>query len=206
LIRNKLILKQYGLCWLKPDHNVIPSPDQLDRGTSDKGFGNFNTFRATFWIELEINNRKIYVFNSHYPLSGDSKTRIACALKEREIIKQIAKDNLWFNCGDKNLLPNLPTDTNEHNAKTILDTLIGNDYLFRNEDIAHEGINTSWLGFNYDKFLCKDVGNDTTLLDAIISNIKAIKSIILPNANSEILDNHCYPSDHAIIAAHYNID
>ena len=51
---------------------------------TDKRFGNMNTYRGVMWLKLiNKDNRPVFVFNSHYPLSGTRETRIGCSKTER---------------------------------------------------------------------------------------------------------------------------
>lgn len=68
----KLIDK--GRFWLNEEPDSIPQ--NIDRGETDKGFGNINTYKAVLWVKIQTDNSKeLFIFNSHYPFSGNNKTR-----------------------------------------------------------------------------------------------------------------------------------
>lgn len=57
-----------GRFWLNESPFEVPIPANCR--TLDKGFGNMNTYRAVLWVKLRVNGKILYVFCSHYPLSG----------------------------------------------------------------------------------------------------------------------------------------
>jgi tetratricopeptide (TPR) repeat protein len=92
-----------GRFWLNETPHLVPTAQ--DRGEIDKGFGNMNTYRAVLWAKVKMEgNKSLYIFNSHYPLSGNNETRFKCAELEMDKIREIAKGSAWVSVGDKNII------------------------------------------------------------------------------------------------------
>jgi hypothetical protein len=112
--------------WLNEEPETVPQ--NTDRGTTDKGFGNMNTYRARLWTKIEEFNesesqQNLFVFNSHYPLSGDNKTRFECANLEMKKIKEITKGGNWVSTGDRNIIPT-KNDDEFNNPEIVYNELV----------------------------------------------------------------------------------
>jgi tetratricopeptide (TPR) repeat protein len=63
---------EVGKFWLNEEPDVVPI--NTDRGETDKGFGNMNTYRAVLWTKVQIDDSKVlFVFNRvmmELPLAG----------------------------------------------------------------------------------------------------------------------------------------
>ncbi len=217
--------------WLNSNPDEVPS--SKDRGNIDKGFGNMNTYRAVLCTKFEMTDnpaKTIYIFNSHYPLSGSSKTIQSCAKIEMQKIQEIAKDSAWISAGDRNLIPR-NTDTEDSNPELAYRDFVKYGHDMRDAN-NHYGISTSWIGFSYElpniknnineRKDAKDIGDfiDNTVLDLIISNMPAEDSFHLHGAfdlnlgllpitedlNTSFNDNRLFSSDHALIGADFNLD
>ena len=150
--------KMYSLAkmdrfWLNESPNEIPT--KRDRGKTDKGFGNMNTYRAVLWIKLESllwnKEKAFYIFNSHYPLDGDTQVRFLCAQLERKMINQITQGkDPWISTGDRNLVSRA-TDNFLYHPATVYQELTQQAYELRfPRHQEHYGLETTWLGFTYD--------------------------------------------------------
>lgn len=158
-------------------------PIHKDRGTTDKGFGNFNTYRCVFHIQVLFTDKKVHLFNAHYPLSGGSLTRTKCAeLQMREICK-ITNDftDKFIISGDfNNFTDNTVTlkdydivNSQVYTCKDTYNALISSSK-YRDLKINCDG--TTFIGFSYDNYktdivdgvLCPKNDN---ILDLVISNI-----------------------------------
>jgi hypothetical protein len=80
---DKYQMGQVDRFWLNPEPEALPICK--DRSITDKGFGNMNTYRAVLWAKLidKKTQKPLFVFNSHYPLSGYNYTRTECAKIEK---------------------------------------------------------------------------------------------------------------------------
>jgi len=216
----KIVGEKTGRFWL----NELPDeiPVSYDRGETDKGFGNMNTYRAILWcMVMNIDTGKtIYIFNSHYPLNGNSETRFRCAELERTKIKEIVGNDNWVSAGDRNLIK-CDDDNPYFNPLTVYKTLVRDAHDIRDhQPDKHYGISSTWCGFTYDQHKSKIATSSMDVLDVMVSNIKPIKSFfhpgifnsadetIIPLSNytdSSILDSYnesrYLASDHALLGA-----
>lgn len=204
-----------GRFWLKEEPDVVPIND--DRGVTDKGFGNMNTYRAVLWskvIETQ-SNKHFFVFNSHYPLSGDNLTRLRCAEVEVSKIKEITNEDLWVSVGDKNLIDKDESIKNDiYNVLTSIGS-DSRDHVYG----RHYGHSGTWLGFSYDKET-RDVStkSDGDVLDLIVSNAESLLSFFHPvgivdgeikaleyyndsGVIREMNESRYFASDHCLIGA-----
>jgi tetratricopeptide (TPR) repeat protein/endonuclease/exonuclease/phosphatase family metal-dependent hydrolase len=210
----KLIDK--GRFWLNETPDTIP--ENFDRGTTDKGFNNVNTYKAVLWAKVQMDDSKIlFVFNSHYPFSGDSKTRLECAKLEMAKVKEITRGDNWVSAGDRNFVSTVQ-DNEQYNPQTAYEELVKEGRDVRDAK-AHYGISTSWLGFSYDK--CKneiksgDFTNDC-VLDVMVSSLYSKFSFCHHGAfnpvtrelvplsgglNEEQNEGRYFSSDHALVGA-----
>lgn len=209
-----------GRFWLNEAPHALPH--QTDRGETDKGFGNKNTYRAVLWTKIENAAQKnLFIFNSHYPLSGNNQARLKCAQLERDQIDQIAKNSPWISMGDRNIIP-VSQDSGSHNPETVYQALIKAAHDSRNGQ-QHYGISTSWLGFSYDKHqngLAPQTGDfkELSMLDIMVSNLKPAVSFChhgaidpqkktlwpLSEKLTEQQDTQRYfSSDHALVGADF---
>lgn len=149
------------------------------------------TCRAVLWTKLIIdNNKEFFVFNSHYPLSGTSFTRLKCAQIEMQKINKINKitnGSKWISRGDRNTIPK--DDTDECNRNHVYETLtsIGVDVTKTGN---HSGCSTTWLEFSYDSV--QNELNDPERLDFVITNVQVLSSTHHPVG---IIDNKIVPLD-----------
>ena len=206
--------KETGRFWLNENCDDIPC--NMDRSLTDKGFGNMNTYRAVLWAKINIGNRIVYVFNSHYPLSGTTTTRMHCAKLERYQINAIAGSNFWISTGDRNFVP----DTID--PQIAYDALVAGCYDIR-DCCNHYGPDITWLGFSYDK-LINNIANDNFtgdyVIDVMISNQKAIRSFhhhtaynpitrrlidLADGVDDKMGIERYFASDHAMIGADFDI-
>lgn len=141
-------LEDVGMFWYKPDP-LIP-PTAMDRGTTDKGFGNCNTPRGPGWCRFRCNDtNKSFIFATvHAPLSGGAKTRQECFHLERKVFRQLWPELPIFSVGDRNILPDSETE-----VKDTMDALLGPTYgtvydWFHPK--YHVGIKSTWIGFDYE--------------------------------------------------------
>lgn len=206
----KIIIKEISRFWLHPAIDITKLPkDQVfnDRGKTDKGFGNMNTYRGVLWANLTFLNQDIFVFNSHYPLSGGSETRYKCAQLEKQQIHEITKGKgSWFSCGDRNFI------LKEEKGNEILK---GNDYIFHEDSTYFYGTRTTWIGYDYDEWNIWKKGSEC-ILDVCVSNLKPKTCSHLPfvfvngdkkgNAFGDITKrkNHT-ASDHCMVLAEFEI-
>jgi mRNA deadenylase 3'-5' endonuclease subunit Ccr4 len=212
-------VKSFGRKWLNENPDTIPH--LFDRSETDKGFGNMNTYRAVQFVELEIvsSNETLFVFNSHYPLSGNNATRFKCAECERKIIDEVAGENFWISCGDRNLIPT-KTDSEEFNSIKVYEKLVSNAFDIRDSN-NHYGTDTTFVGFQYDMFKVLNIedvnGNGDGVFDVIMSNRKSKASCHSPgyfNSNGVMkLEDYpenffeinngkqSYASDHCLVCA-----
>ncbi len=169
-----------GRFWLNEDPDSIPQ--NTDRGTTDKGFGNANTYRAVLWTQIEKEDEyqnSLFVFNSHYPLSGGNKARWGCANIEMKKIKEIVKDVNWVSTGDRNIV--ITNDDDElYNPETVYKEFVKDSKDVRDSK-KHYGVSTTWLGFSYDEYINKinaktgDFEEDS-VLDLMFSNLSSERS------------------------------
>lgn len=196
--------------WLNENPHQVPI--NRDRSATDKGFGNMNTYRAVLWVHLIIGNTDVFVFNSHYPLSGNNKTRLECAKLESEMIKKIAGSSVWFSTGDKNLIPR--RDPNDVDEEDVYHALVNNSFDARDSN-NHYGLSTTWLGFDYDMFK-NPIGDDGDMvnpevLDILFSNLKSVRSFHHPGYFDETgllgldtkITTRMFASDHCLIGGDY---
>ncbi|MBU6184685.1 MAG: tetratricopeptide repeat protein, partial [Rickettsiales bacterium] len=216
----KIVSEKTGRFWL----NELPDeiPVSYDRGETDKGFGNMNTYRAILWcMVINIDTEKtIYIFNSHYPLNGNSETRFKCAELERAKIKEITGDAKWISAGDRNLIK-CDDDNLHYNPLTIYKTLTKDVHDLRDHrPDKHYGISGTWLGFTYDQHKSRIGTSSADVLDVMVSNLKPVQSFFHPGifnfadgtiiplsnyADSSLLDSYnesrYFASDHVLLGA-----
>lgn len=162
-VKNGIEILDQGRFWF--NENPLEVPTSKDRGTIDKGFGNMNTPRAEHWVKLLRDEHIVFVFNSHYPLSGDVNTRTSCAKLERKMIDEITDGKQFVSVGDRNFIDDGWKDSYGALTEGLIDP-------FRHA----EGLRTTWLGFSYDKFQTRrnpdrcGVDNDKKL-DVPITNM-----------------------------------
>lgn len=206
--------------WL--NENPEQQPSKFDKGGTDKGFGNMKSYRAVIWTEITDNNdNSLFIFNSHYPVSGGSKARFHCAKIEKEQIKKIAGNKFWISVGDRNLITQ-NTDDETYNPETVYNELVKNSYDFRDSS-KHYGSATTWIGFSNDPYKNMIESNDFTdgkVLDIGVSNKISLNSFHLIGAynpkNMGLLENlapceaqnedRYFVSDHTLIGADFALD
>ncbi len=167
-----------GRFWLNENPDTVPI--NTDRATTDKGFGNMNTYRATLWAELmhKESGQKVFMFNSHYPLSGGNMTRAKCAEVEIEKIREIAGNNIWVSAGDRNIIPG------DH-MEGLVHTALTNGAYDSRDCYNHYGSASSFTGFTYDQFQSNvepedGKGHNRAPLDLIVTNIPPSLSFTSP--------------------------
>ena len=207
-----------GRFWLNETPESIPQ--NTDRGETDKGFGNINTYRAVLWTKIQLENNDIlFVFNSHYPLSSNNKTRLECAKLERSKIKEITQGNNWVSAGDRNIIPS-EDDNGSYNPAVVYQELVKDCHDIR-DATTHYGINTTLLGFSYDKHknpIKSGKFKNNSILDIIVSNLVPNCSFYHPGAFNPITkelialtngldeqqnEERYFASDHALIGADF---
>ena len=215
--KKSLQLLDSGRFWF--NENPFELPIHRDRSQTDKGFGNFNTYRAVFWLCLSFpttscDRKPIYVFNSHYPLSGNNETRLKCAQLENKLIRQIAGENTWFSMGDRNLLPN-----DKHITPDQVYVELVRDFHDVRDSNNHFGFDTTWAGFEYDQFknVISPEGHfvNHDVLDVLFSNRKSFISFHHPgnfishdcditvlDLDSKIVSRN-FTSDHLMVGGDY---
>jgi hypothetical protein len=202
-----------GRFWLNEEPDVVPT--NTDRGEIDKGFGNMNTYRAVLWTKVQVLDEKtLFVFNSHYPLSGGNKTRLECTKLEMAKIKEITQGANWISAGDRNIMTT-KEDTEAYNPATLHQEFAKHGAV-KGEGINHYGVNTTWIGFSYDH--CQNQVKEgkfqgDMVLDVIVSSLKPVCSFFLHGAldpeNQELLpllgalgseqnEGRYFASDHAL--------
>ena len=178
--------------WFNENQDEIPV--NTDRSKTDKGFGNMNTYRAVLWIKAKYNDKDIYVFNSHYPLSGNSETRYKCAELEVKKIQEITNGSFWISSGDRNLIPD-DDDTLAYKVGNVYNKLteFGIDATSQN----HIGPRGTWSGFYYDDYKCDK--ETEKVLDIIVTNMKPEKSFchigMYKEEGRELIDLSSYTAD-----------
>jgi endonuclease/exonuclease/phosphatase family metal-dependent hydrolase len=213
-------ISEGGGFWLKPEPNQRPVGIDKTRQL-DKGFGNTASYRAVMWVKLKDleTGKVLFVFNSHYPLSGDRDTRRNCAAVERAQIDAITRGADWVSVGDRNILPR--NDGKDGIWEGDLESLA--PLLDRAFDSAraqnHKGQNTTWAGFDYDAWK-NPVTNErferNTVLDVIASNKPAAKSkYVLTQFNpatgevslnpAQVDPERHFGSDHLYVQAKYSL-
>jgi hypothetical protein len=206
-------LLEWGRFWLNEEPDVVPT--NADRGEIDKGFGNMNTYRAVLWAKVQVLDEKaLFVFNSHYPLSGGNKARLECTKLEMAKIKEITQGTNWISAGDRNIM-STKEDTNAYNPATLHQEFAKHG-MVKGDGINHYGVNTTWIGFSYDH--CQNQVRegkfqDEVILDVIVSSLKPVCSFFLHGAldpeNQELLpllgalggeqnEGRYFASDHAL--------
>lgn len=167
-----LTIQESGRFWLNEQPDEIPTA--RDRAQTDKGFGNMNTYRAVLWAKIynEISGKHLYVFNSHYPLSGDSYARLKCAETEMNKIRVIADNFPWVSCGDRNIIPLRDTEECNKNHVYSMLTSCGHDAIDPN---VHYGVSNTWLGFTYDRET-RNLDAENEILDVVVTNMQSICS------------------------------
>lgn len=210
-------IKNSGRFWLNENPDEIPT--NRDRSEIDKGFGNMNTYRAVLWTELQHKDaeRPIFIFNSHYPLSGGNDTRAKCAEVEMQKIKEIVGDHHWISMGDRNAINDTESPERVYEALTT----IGHDV----RDVGdHRGPSHTFLGFNYDHFQTKlehrPESPRHSIPDLMVSDMDAKKSFHEPGGfdpatktlvgmNPKLLEQcleqgkRFIASDHALVGADF---
>ena len=145
-----------GRFWLNSEPHELPT--NTDRTITDKGFGNMNTYRAVLYCSVKIPgksgpDRELYVFNSHYPISGGNNCRYMCADVERYMINQVINDDPhvsdFVSCGDRNLIPN-PPGCRDIDEKAVLAKLTDGYNTQQNATFFLGNRNNTWIGFTYD--------------------------------------------------------
>jgi hypothetical protein len=184
-----------------------------------------NTYRAVLWAKVQLeNNKSLYIFNSHYPLSGNNETRFKCAQLEMNKIQEIAEGNAWISAGDRNLIPT-KDDNEQYNPHTVYDELTKHGKNIIQDGDNHYGPSTTWIGFTYDEYKneVNDSGEfaDPNKLDVIVSNLDSTCSFhhhgafdpiefrLLPLTDSlteEHTKQRYFASDHALIGADLVLD
>lgn len=140
-----------GRCWLNQNPDDIPFI--TDRGQTDKGFGNFNTYRCLFWIKIKKDDQHLILGNTHFPLSGNNKTRYQCSQFVVDHFKKLSQKE---GCpvimgGDFNLLP-LPSDEEKMWLSKITQTFSTFDVSCQSPNLQKGLQHATWIGFPYDKF------------------------------------------------------
>lgn len=221
LVSKSLCIKEANRFWLNENPNEIPQ--NKDQTETDKGFGNINTYRAVLWIKAEENNSSkiLFIFNSHYPLSGNNETRFKCAQLEMESILEITNGKPWISAGDRNIIPN--RNSNEkYSIEEIYQKFTQTGYDFRDSG-NHYGTSSTWLGFSYDPYISQMEPQDVkeaVVLDIIVSSDLATLSFIHPGAfnphTEQIVDlsdssglsvaenERYFAADHALIGADFD--
>lgn len=174
-------VQESGRFWLNEQPDEIPTA--RDRAQTDKGFGNMNTYRAVLWGKIynEILGKHFYVFNSHYPLSGNSYARLKCAETEMNKIRLIADNFPWVSCGDRNIIPlNDTEECNKNHVYSML-TSYGRDAINPN---VHRGISNTWMGFTYDRET-RELNTENEVLDVTVTNMETLLSVHDPVAFKE---------------------
>lgn len=201
--------------WLNDNPNKVPT----DKTVEDKGYGNSRTYRATFGMQLLHieTNRKVFVFTSHYPLSGDSTSRLGCAKQQRKKMAKIAKECPYIWTGDFNLIE-LPEKSL---SRDDVYSALTKDAVDVRDCENHYGHNTTWIGYCYDNFKNPIVDGKFKFprtLDLIVSSgeIKPVKSYHLaPEFNQETKEiiqvtgkmqdakNRNFISNHCVVGGQY---
>lgn len=197
-VRKGCLIKT-GRFWLNEEPHKVPTA--RDRAETDKGFGNMNTYRAVLWVKVADSKSKkrkaLYVFNSHYPLSGDGRTRFECARVERREIDALVNEASgampWVSCADRNLI--FRDTDGEYTTSAIHKELI-KDCHDSQEAKHHYGPALTWLGFSYDSFKTplSDASQWQTL-DTIMSSVRPLNSFCHPGAlvDGQLLSLEKYP-------------
>jgi len=158
-----LTLLRCGRFWLNENPDALPA--YTDRGETDKGFGNMNTYRAVLYACLKHvqSGREVYVFNSHYPLKltpDGSQMRFKCAEAEANKIREIiggeprdcVGDKLCVSMGDRNPIPQgvmLPVDASHVEDAASMKPL--SDAMHDVRKVHQYGPATTFPGFTYDR-------------------------------------------------------
>ncbi len=183
-----------------------------------------NTYRAVLWAKIQMGSEEFFVFNSHYPLSGNSETRLKCAELEMHKIKEITKGDPWISLGDRNCIPTRD-DNDVINKDSIREYFKQHNQTTTPIDANHIGIKTTWIGFLYDQFRNKiDINGeyiDDGVLDIIVSNLTATLSFhlhgafdpkefgllpLLKDLDTQNTDGCYFSSDHALVGVDLNFD
>ncbi|WP_010304547.1 endonuclease/exonuclease/phosphatase [Candidatus Odyssella thessalonicensis] len=211
----KFKLEDKGRFWLKEDPDALPI--HRDRSQTDKGFGNMNTYRGPLWVHLiHLPTKKsVYIYNSHYPLSGNHDTRLNCARIERQKIEEISQNNFWVSMGDRNIIP--VTDESTESDIHALAPLLEDAYNAVNPKGCHGGPAATFVGFNYDTYknpIEEGCLKQPKVLDVIVSNKPSLRSQhVLTQFSPEtgevelnpasLTENRTFASDHLMVVADY---
>lgn len=176
LNKKRVSLIEINRFWLNEAVDITTLPmDKVytDRALTDKGFGNFNTYRAVFWVKvIDMDTKEyVFVFNSHYPLSGDNATRFKCAEFERAMISKIAGSYDWFAVGDRNFIVKKEVDKDEEYCIMAKNALNKNAFPFHDAESFFGMKNNTWIGFDYDDFAVWKKGSES-ILDYCVSSIQ----------------------------------
>lgn len=203
---------QFDRFWLKDDPDALPYHFN-DKGVNDKGFGNHYNYRAVLWLKLvipfvnesETIQKSLYIFNSHYPLDGDSLTRYRCAEVERLKIDAIAGSNWWISFGDRNNFlknseksnPNgtFLKDSDPYVLKPLLDR---GGFDSNQASIGkHFGPLTTWSGLSFHKCVNPIINgsfSSSIRIDYIISNRESICSFHFVGTSQNGTFSGCHSS------------
>lgn len=211
--------------WYSKTPNTPPSSDDI-KNDPNAYLGNTRTARAFFGVVFKCNDKKILFSTSHYPLSGDNKTRSACAKLEIEKVYELLNNNsidYFFITGDRNTIPTKETDyfpESVYDEFLKLSNDVNTTYDLR-DGCNHYGSSLTFTGFKYEpKHLHFGVDMDDKPLDLFFSNIKSTTSFYHPGAyndkglisladynekKTEINEARLFASDHCLVGGYFNI-
>ena len=205
-----------GRFWFNDTPNQVPFQS---RKFSDKGFGNITNYRGPIWVKLLhlLSETFLYVFNSHYPLSGTHCTRMLCSAVEREQIDLITQGEMWISMADRNIIPG-EGEYRYGSYTHVLAPLLNGNYNAAKSPF-HYGPKGTFAGFLFDEWKIPILDGQflgCLDLDIIISNRPAVQSAhIMPvfdeNLNTVELfpesydESRKFVSDHMLVLGEYEL-
>lgn len=191
--------------------------------------------RAVLWLKLLhlVSGHTICFFNCRFPLSGDEKDRINCALK----IRQIAGENVWFSAGEHRTIGQECVQSPKDMVEEAFDAFANffEDALGRKQDLftrlrafdaissydSHFGYSSTWVGTLLRRMKSSIKENvpfpsEPVMIDSIGASMPSLRSAhILPvfdketgeleYSPTELKDTDCWASDHCMVEADYEI-
>jgi hypothetical protein len=211
-IRTPLLTDIFSLSevdWYKQQANDLP----LDRGQTNKGFGNMMTIRGVLMVKTRFG----CVFNTHFPISGGPKTRLACMdhlLRHAMMIHALEHEPIIIG-GDMNLFtpPGDLSGVTAVEAHALLEhygPILGGLVDISKTDV-HEGSVATFCGFPCDTYqnpiVYTDKKGHAQFRDSERLDILAAPRELITSAQTTFLEiapsssgTRRFASDHAMLS------
>lgn len=148
------------------DHGVKWLSETPDKPSAAPGA---SRNRIVVWVKFHdfVTNKTFFLFNSHYDHLGWRELMVNV---EVDAIQSIAKDHLWFSCGER-FYPNT------FNGEALYNQFLQKASCQDIRDCAlvgHYGESGTWGGFEKDPYACKVINGafECGTLDVIFTNKK----------------------------------